>query len=173
VTNAVAYYQSIFTVLNGWDVVFGIENITYNPLRRFALAFRGAGTHIAEEALYYNASSVNGTPLSGANSYEIVFPQGQLPPVSAFWSVILYDSDGSLVPNPINRYEVASHTPDLVFRSDGSLSITVSNTQPTDPTTNWLPAPTSGFSLTLRTYLPQEPILNQTWQPPATQLLSA
>jgi hypothetical protein len=106
---------------------------------------------------------MRGTPLSGANSYDIVFPQGQLPPVSAFWSVILYDSDGSLVPNPINRYEVASHTPDLVIRSDGSLSITVTNTQPADPTTNWLPAPTSGFSLTLRTYLPQQPILSQTW----------
>jgi hypothetical protein len=172
VTNAVAYYESAFTVLNGWDVLFGIENITYNPLRRFALAFRGAGTHIEKEALYFNASSVNGTPLSGANSYEIVFPQGQLPPVSAFWSVILYDSDGSLVPNPINRYEVASHTPDLVIRSDGSLSITVTNTQPADPTTNWLPAPTSGFSLTLRTYLPQQPILSQTWQPPAIQVLS-
>ena len=77
-----------------------------------------------------------------------------------------------LVANPINRYEVASHTPGLIFRSDGSLSITVSNTQPTDPTTNWLPAPTGDFFLTLRTYIPEEPILNQTWQPPALQLAS-
>jgi hypothetical protein len=173
VTAAAAYRQSITTVVNGWSVVLGIKDITYNPLRRFTLTMFGAGTHIEKEALYYGATSFNGAPLSGANAYEIVFPQGQLPPVSAFWSLILYNSSGSLVPNPINRYEVASHTPDLSYRSDGSLSITVSNTQPTDPTTNWLPAPTENFSLTLRTYIPQEPILNQTWQPPALQLASA
>lgn len=91
------------------------------PLRRFALTIQGAGTHIEKEALYYGASSFNGAPLSGANSYEIVFPQGQLPPVSAFWSLILCNSSFQLSANPINRYEVASHTPGLIFRSDGSL----------------------------------------------------
>ena len=81
-----------------------------------------------------HAASFSGAPLCGANSYEIVFPQGQLPPVSAFWSLILYNSSYQLSGNPINRYEIASHTPGLIVRSDGSLSITVSNTQPTDPT---------------------------------------
>jgi hypothetical protein len=173
VTEALAYQQSLATVVNGWRVTLGIEDITYNPLRRFALTIEGAGTHIEKEALYYGASSFNGAPLTGNNAYEIVFPQGQLPPVSAFWSLILYNSSYQLYANPINRYEIASHTPDLVYRSDGSLSITVSNTQPTDPTTNWLPAPTDNFFLTLRTYIPQAPILNQTWQPPALQLASA
>jgi hypothetical protein len=63
VTNAVAYYESAFTVLNGWDVLFGIENITYNPLRRFALAFRGAGTHIEKEADHAHAVSLLGAPV--------------------------------------------------------------------------------------------------------------
>jgi hypothetical protein len=173
VTEALAYQQSLATFVNGWRVVLGIKDITYDPLRRFALTIQGAGTHIEKEALYYGAGSFNGAPLSGVNSYEIVFPQGQLPPVSAFWSLILYNSAYQLVANPINRYEIASHTPGLIFRSDGSLSITVSNTQPADPTTNWLPAPTGNFSLTLRTYIPQAPILNQTWQPPALQLAPA
>jgi hypothetical protein len=173
VTAALAYQASLATVVNGWRVVLGITDITYDPLKRFALTIQGAGTHIEKEALYYGASSFNGAPLTGNNAYEIVFPQGQLPPVSAFWSLILYNSSYQLNANPINRYEVASHTPDLVYRSDGSLSITVSNTQPTDPTTNWLPAPTDNFFLTLRTYIPQAPILNQTWQPPALQLASA
>jgi hypothetical protein len=169
-TYAAAYRQSIATIVNGWSVTLGIEDITYNPLRRFALTAQGPGTHIEKEALYYGASSFNGAPLTGTNSYEIIFPQGQLPPVSAFWSLILYNSSYQLYANPINRYEVASHTPDLIFRSDGSLSITVSNTQPADPTTNWLPAPATDFFLTLRTYIPQAPILSQTWQPPALQL---
>ena len=172
VTEALAYGASLATIVNGWRVVLGIEDITYNPLRRFAITIQGAGTHIEKEALYYGASSFNGAPLTGTNSYEIVFPAGQLPPVSAFWSLILYNSSYQLYANPLNRYEVASHTPDLIYRSDGSLSITVGNTQPTDPTTNWLPAPTDAFFLTLRTYVPQAPILNQTWQPPALQLAS-
>lgn len=173
VTSAQAYGQSLATVVNGWRVVLGIKDVTENPLRRFALTLNGPGTHIEKEALYYNAASFNGAPLSGASSYEIVFPAGQLPPVSAFWSLILYNSSYALVANPINRYEVASHTPGLVYRSDGSLSITVSNAQPSDPTTNWLPAPAGDFILTLRTYIPQAPILSQTWQPPAIQLASS
>jgi hypothetical protein len=170
VTAAQAYQASRAIVVNGWRVTLGITDITYNPLRRFALIIEGPGTHIEKEALYYGASSFNGAPLTGNNSYEIVFPSGQLPPVSAFWSLILYNSSYQLYANPIDRYEVASHTPDLIYRPDGSLSITVTNVQPTDPTTNWLPAPTDDFFLTLRTYIPQAPILNQTWQPPALQL---
>jgi hypothetical protein len=52
-------------------VTLGIEDITYNPLRRFALTIEGAGTHIEKEALYYGASSFDGAPLTGNNSYSM------------------------------------------------------------------------------------------------------
>jgi hypothetical protein len=31
---------------------------------------------------------------------------------------------------------------------------------------NWLPAPDGQFFMILRTYLPSDDIVNQTWQPP-------
>ena len=43
--------------------------------------------------------------------------------MGAFWSLILYDATTFwLVANPINRYEIASHTEGLVYGADGSLT---------------------------------------------------
>jgi hypothetical protein len=81
----------------------------------------------------------------------------------------MYDATtGYLVANPINRYEIASHTQRLRYGDDGSLTITISNAEP-EETANWLPAPSGAFRITLRTYLPKAAILNQTWQLPALQ----
>jgi hypothetical protein len=43
----------------------------------------------------------------------IHFPAGSLPPARYFWSLTMYDSDFSLVPNAINRYALADHIPGL------------------------------------------------------------
>jgi hypothetical protein len=151
-----------------WSVNYGVQSITHDPLTRAALSIYGPGTHIAKEALYFNAAATGGGALTGAHDYTLTFPAGQLPPVGAFWSVILYDATTFwLVANPINRYEVASHSGGLVYGADGSLTIAVSNARPTDPAVNWLPAPTGGFRLILRTYLPATSVLDGTWLPPA------
>jgi hypothetical protein len=36
---------------------------------------------------------------------------------------------------------------------------------------NWLPAPEGTFNMILRTYLPQEQILNGTWQLPIVKMV--
>ena len=49
----------------------------------------------------------------------------------------------------------------------GGLTIYVQKEIPgADKEANWLPAPGGQFFLILRTYLPAEGIVNQTWQPP-------
>ncbi len=122
------YLTEAATVEGTWSVVLGITDITHDPLRRLGLAIYGPGTHIEKEALYYSALPVGGTPLSGANTYQLTFAAGQLPPVEAFWSLIMYGPNSQLVANPINRYELASHNPtDLDYAPDGSLTITISN----------------------------------------------
>ncbi|MGO9904596.1 MAG: DUF1254 domain-containing protein [Solirubrobacteraceae bacterium] len=169
---AQAYLPGAATVEGTWSVVLGITDITHDPLRRLGLTIYGPGTHIEKEALYYSALPVGGTPLSGANTYQLRFAKGQLPPVEAFWSLIMYGANNELVANPINRYELASHNPtDLNYASDGSLTITISNAQPASGTDNWLPAPDGPFRMILRTYVPETPILNGTWQPPDLQLV--
>ena len=169
---AQSYLPGAATVEGTWSVVLGITDITHDPLRRLGLTIYGPGTHIEKEALYYSALAVGGTPLSGANTYQLTFAEGQLPPVEAFWSLIMYGPNSQLVANPINRYELASHNPtDLNYASDGSLTITISNAQPASGTDNWLPAPDGPFRMILRTYVPETPILNGTWQPPDLQLV--
>jgi hypothetical protein len=166
------YLPGAVTVEGTWSVVLGITDITHDPLRRLGLTIYGPGTHIEKEALYYSALPVGGTPLSGANTYQLTFAKGELPPVKAFWSLIMYGPNSELVANPIDRYELASHNPtDLSYASDGSLTITISNAEPASGTDNWLPAPDGPFRMILRTYVPETPILNGTWQPPDLQLV--
>ena len=60
-------------------------------LKRAILAVVGPGANQPEDAIYpallYDA---NGDTLMSPNKYVIKFPNGQLPPVGAFWSVTLY-----------------------------------------------------------------------------------
>ena len=155
------------TQVDGWSVNLHVANITHDPLRRAALTIYGPGTHVAKEALYFGVAQLGGLPLTGAHDYTLTFSHDQLPPVGAFWSLILYDATTFwLVANPINRYEIASHTDGLVYAADGSLTIAVQNDQPRSQSVNWLPAPTGAFRLILRTYIPKPAILDGTWTPP-------
>ena len=77
-------------VENGWRVNKHITRFIQDPAERAATNAYGPGAHIAEEALYFSAvGDAAGQPLSGANTYTLTFPKGQLPPVDAFWSLIL------------------------------------------------------------------------------------
>jgi len=86
--------------------------------------------------------------------------------VNAFWSVTLYDLDGFQVPNELNRFAVSSWMP-FNFNADGSLDLYFQNESPgKDLEANWLPAPTSGFNLTMRLYSPKADALTSKWNPP-------
>jgi hypothetical protein len=68
----------------------------------------------------------------------------------------MYDQNFFLVQNPINRYELASHTAGLKRNPDGSLDIYIQHTPPAGHESNWLPSPASGrFEVTLRLYGPE------------------
>ena len=72
--------------------------------------------------------------------------------------------------NAIKRYSVGTKNKDLKTAADGSLTIYVQASEPTDPVqrANWLPAPKSeDFSLYIRAYWPEEAITSGKWTPPA------
>ena len=119
------------------------------------------------EATYINVSvDGDGKPLSGTNRYVIHFEKDGLPKVKAFWSVTMYNLKYNLVANPTNRYSLGDRS-GMKVDKDGSLTIYVQKDSPgPDKEANWLPAPDGQFFLILRTYLPAEDIINQTWQPP-------
>jgi hypothetical protein len=158
-------------VVNGWHVNYHVRGFTSDAAERAALNRYGPGAHIAEEALYFSAvTDAAGRPLTGQYRYRLTFPEGQLPPVNGFWSLILYGPDFFLVDNPINRYAINDRTAGLKPSADGSLSLLIQHTPPEQPE-NWLPAPEGGFQLILRTYQPRPALLDGSYKPPPLQLL--
>jgi hypothetical protein len=157
---------------NGWRVNYHIRAFNADPVTRAALNSVGPGAHIAEEALYFTATTDSaGAKLDGTNSYSLTFPKGGLPPSKSWWSLILYDGGNLfLVDNPIHRYTINDRSTDLVRAADGALPIVISHAKPAG-NVNWLPAPAGPFLLVLRTYEPDGTLLSGTWRvPPVTRL---
>jgi len=147
-------------------------------LDRARLAEGAPGTQVPTQAVYFNASRARSgtttTALAGTRSYEIRFPAGDLPPHGSdgFWSITLYNAAGFLVANPIDRYSIGDQTPGLVRGADGSLTIVVSASRPSETDVNWLPAPKGAFSLVLRVYDPTPRVLDGSWSPPVIRAVS-
>jgi hypothetical protein len=76
------------------------------------------------------------------------------------------------VANPVDRYSIGDETPGLVRGADGSLTIVVSASQPSETDVNWLPAPEGAFSLVLRVYDPTPQVLDGSWSPPVIRAIS-
>jgi hypothetical protein len=150
---------------------FGTANyLNGNYLYRMAGAVLGIYGNTAAEAIYPGAfNDASGSPLSGANTYTYRFPPGQLPPVNAFWSLIMYELPQSLlVTNPINRYLINSPMlGSLIKDPDGGITLYLQNSSPgPDKEANWLPAPAGPFVVVLRLYWPKQEALDAQWTAP-------
>jgi hypothetical protein len=111
----------------------------------------------------------DGEPLDGSKRYRIRFPAGELPPVDAFWSLTVYGPDMFLWPNPANRYALSGDTPGLATNAEGALDVHLRHDPPPEGDSNWLPVPEGPFRLIMRLYLPQEAILDGSYEyPPIT-----
>lgn len=145
--------------------IYGDDHLT----RSLAACF-GYGAMVPQEALYgFAMTDEQGAPLSGERRYSIRFEADAFPPVGAFWSITLYSRpDNQLVVNPIDRYSVSSETAGLHYAKDGSMTIHLRHAAPQgEAAANWLPAPVGAFWLILRTYVPQAPLLDHRYTPPA------
>jgi hypothetical protein len=155
-------------VENHWSLntdTMGVYGNYY--LKRAIIAQLGLGANLPEDAIYpLNLGDETSKPLDGANKYTIHFDKGATPPVNAFWSVTLYDSDGFQVANSLNRFAVSSWMP-FKYNPDGSLDLYFQNESPgADKEVNWLPAPKGAFNLTMRLYAPKSEALTGKWSPP-------
>jgi hypothetical protein len=150
------------TQKNGAD--FGTDYYT-----RTAVAKSNIFVNTQNETKYfYQDLDSAGARLNGAHQYTVTFPKGALPPVKGFWSLTMYNEHHFFEPNKLIRYSLGTKNKDLQNGPDGSLTIYVSTAPPSqDKMTNWLPAPKGDFSLYIRTYWPEDAILNGTWTPPA------
>jgi hypothetical protein len=129
----------------------------------------GLGALMPAEAVYPNASVDNdGNKLHGEHNYRLHFDAKGLPPVAAFWSLTVYDSDGFLVESQINRYALGDRD-QLTFNVDGSLDVLIQHLPPTENVNNWLPVPKAPFAVTLRMYQPKGEFLNGQWRIPGIE----
>lgn len=134
-------------------------------LKRAFVAYMGLGANLDEDATCPRTfTDEEGNQLNGKNNYILHFNKGQFPPVEAFWSVTMYDSEYYLVENEIDRYAIADYMSDLEFNDDDSLDIYISRSKPKKQEANWLPAPEGDFNLLLRMYQPAAEILNGTYE---------
>lgn len=134
---------------------------------RALIAVVGLGANTPIEAIYPSGiADAGGALYNGANSYRLTFAPGQPPPARYFWSLTMYDSNGYLVPNPIDRYSVGPSHPPLLRRGDGSIVVAIQPTPPTEANVNWLPSRPGGFRLSLRLYGPSKAARTGAWRPP-------
>ena len=80
-------------IANGWQMntdTMGVYGDYY--LKRAIVALVGLGANQPEDAIYpLNVADADGKRLTGDNKYVLHFEKSELPPVSAFWSVTMYE----------------------------------------------------------------------------------
>jgi DNA sulfur modification protein DndE len=172
-----------------WSMPLNIGDYGRRYLLRALVAKKALGANSTADAVYgYTTHDSSGTAtqdlLTGANKYVIHFnaptaqkKAGEIPPVNpqSFWSVTIYNGDGTLVENKVVNYnaigvpQVQAH--DACFNSDGSLDLYLQVDPPSDSKQfcNWLPAPPGDFIVFLRMYWPDAAVTGGSWYPPGVQ----
>jgi hypothetical protein len=156
------------SLANGWVVPVDTMGVYGNYYLKRALVTQvGLGANPAEDAVYpVLLADADGRPASGDHDYVLHFDADRLPPVSAFWSVTMYDAEGFQVGNEIDRFAIGDRD-DLTFNDDGSLDIYVQHSNPgPERVSNWLPAPQVALGITMRLYAPASEVLAGGWTPP-------
>lgn len=144
-----------------------------NYLNRAMGVYLGIFGNVPKQSVYYSITiDDKGEAFDGAKkSYQLKFAKDQIPPVKYFWSVTMYGlPDRLLVKNPIDRYSIGSSTEGLKAAEDGSITLYVSNEQPSkSEESNWLPAPKGPFWMVLRTYGPGKEIIDHHYKVPPVE----
>lgn len=138
---------------------------------RMAGAHMGLYGNSAKEAIYpvYLKDNKDNSLDASKNNYKITFAKDKLPPVSAFWSLTMYDGKTQLlVENKLNRYLLNSPMMnDFKKDKDGSITFYIQKISPgKNLETNWLPAPDGPFYAVLRLYGPEDAALSGVWVNP-------
>lgn len=110
-------------------------------------------------AMFFTDDS--GGTLRGANGTYVLTMTA--PPVFAFWSVTVYDTErgGYLYPNPLNRYAI--NNTGAVRNADGTYTFVFKHAC-TEGDKNCIPVPSGEFDIAGRFYWPRPELLQGKWQ---------
>jgi hypothetical protein len=121
-------------------------------------------SHSSYEIIFFDE---NGDEMRGSNGVYTV-TTGE-PPVDAFWSITVYDTDrgGHFHPNDDDRYHINNTA--AVRNDDGTVTFTFKQDCEVSDL-NCLEVPPGRFDLTTRYYLPHEEIITGEWTWPKIEL---
>jgi hypothetical protein len=116
-----------------------------DPYARAVIARTGElPTGLGDGVAFYARADDKGHPLDGRCDVEL----SGITPAARFWTLTLYDSEGRLVPNSVNRQGFTSQ--EIMRQTDGSFTIQIA---PRARLGNWLPtAGVERYILALRLY---------------------
>jgi hypothetical protein len=142
--------------VNGWVLFKSPQEMKNDYYARAFSAYQGVA--LENHADMIGALAVNddgGRPLNGDKQYMIHFNKDQLPQVNERWTLTVYDSQGQIVKNKINRFSLGSKNA-MTFNGDGSLDVFISSASPGKiRESNWLPSPKGNFQVMARLYSPK------------------
>jgi hypothetical protein len=141
--------------LGSFEHAFGAKN-EVNPVLHLIGTAAGWGGLPDREAVYVNVNP--GLP---AGEYQLTVRDV---PVDGFWSISLYNGDGSFEPNDCGAYSVNNLT--AVRDRDGSVTVHFGGCDDGRP--NCLPI-TDGWNYVVRLYRPRAEILDGTWAFPTLE----
>jgi hypothetical protein len=158
--------------MNGWGLFPNIGGYRTNWLDRAVAAdfgWLGPDRNISHSAGFAFTDS-EGEQLNGKYNYTITFDMNNLPPVSEFWELPLYDAAGYFIDNEINRFSINSFQLEagLLHIENNTLKLYLQHKKPSDSKQlkNWLPTPDGVFRLTPRFYGPKFPLTNGSYKMP-------
>nr|WP_274635845.1 DUF1214 domain-containing protein [Microbacterium bovistercoris] len=158
--------RRLTTTDNGWSSIRRCGRLDNGVLARAACAKALPAVNVFEEAAYWKTTrDAAGRPLTGAQSYLLHFPPGQLPPHRAFWSLTVTDTVGYMVADAAGPAGIDDRV-ELAQGADGAVDIVLRHDPPPGAPQNWLAVPSGRFSLMLRVYLPGSGILDGSYRVP-------
>jgi hypothetical protein len=171
--NAKVALEKSLVDMNGWRLQ---SSLFYDDLDYVAKA--GAddvawGTPVPYQShtIAYLFRDSEGRVLDGNRPYTITFDLKNLPPVTEFWELPVYDSAGYFIPNAVNRYSVTSYqvAAGTFATKNGKVTFYLRPERPSDPeqARNWLPtAKGDSFQFAARYYGPMAPLVDGTYPMP-------
>ena len=164
--------RSSLVDMNGWMILSNRGNFETNWLDRAVMAAEGWGgpdRNVSHGGAFLFVDA-DGQQLNGQHKYTLTIDLDNQPPVSEWWSLPIYNSDGFFVANEINRFTINSLMvkQGLFHIQDNKLVIYIQKDRPTDANQlkNWLPAPPDDFNFTARFYGPFMPLVNGSFEMP-------
>jgi hypothetical protein len=157
---------------NGWGLSsdLGYKDTDWLERARYGLIAVLAPVPSRSHTGAFCLKDSKGRALSGEHRYTITFDLNDMPPVTEFWEIPLYDREGYFYDNPIDRYSLNSYMlkRDKLHTEGGKLVINVQSDEPKEANQrkNWLPAPKEGFQFAARFYGPGTALIDGSYNMP-------